>query len=109
MVLTDLFNLRGLTSKSATNGIKGLELLKKSNPKVILLDIVLPDIDGYEICKKIKFHEEFKKFKDIPIYYITAVEESKVKEHMDQTGANGYFLKPFILSEFELLFNLVEH
>ena len=107
--LTDLFELRDITSKVATTGMKGLELLKKSKPKVILLDIVLPDIDGYEICKKIKFHGEFKKFKDLPIYYITAVEESKVKGHMDETGANGFFLKPFVLSEFKFLFSYLEH
>jgi len=89
--------------------MKGLELLKKSKPKIILLDIILPDINGYEICKKIKFDREFEKFKDIPIYYITAVEESKVKERIDDTGANGFFLKPFVLSEFELLFDYLKH
>jgi len=109
MVLSDLFELRGITSKIATNAMKGLDLLKQSKPKVILLDIVLPDIDGYEICKKIKFHEEFENFKGIPIYFITAVEESKVKEHMEETGADGFFLKPFVLSEFKILFNLLEH
>ncbi|MFX1571046.1 MAG: response regulator [Promethearchaeota archaeon] len=109
MVLTDLFELKDKTCKVAINGMKGLELLKKSKPKLILLDIVLPDINGYEICKKIKFDQDFKKFKDIPIYFITALEESKVKENMNETQANGFFLKPFVLSEFELLFNYLEH
>jgi len=108
VLLTDLLELRDITCKVATNGKKGLELLKKSKPKVILLDIILPDIDGYEICKKIKYNQEFKKFKDIPVYYITAVEESKVKEHLDETGADGFFLKPFVLSEFELIFHYLE-
>ena len=69
-------------------------------PKLILLDILLPDVSGYEICKKIKADE---KLKDIPVYYITAVPEAEVHSKMSETKANGYILKPFNISEFNIL------
>ena len=85
---------------SVLNGEKGLKELEKYSPKLILLDIILPDINGFEICKKIKSNE---KIKNIPVYYITAMTESKVITKIEETGANGYFLKPFKLEEFEVL------
>ena len=77
-----------------------MDLLHRKKPKLILLDILLPDSDGYEICKTIKSD---KSLNDIPIYYITAVPESEVRESLKKTGAEGYFLKPFNMSEFNLL------
>ncbi|MFX1340230.1 MAG: response regulator, partial [Promethearchaeota archaeon] len=78
------------------------EELKRYKPKLILLDIILPDIYGYEICKKIKTDN---KFKSIPVYYITAVPEADVQKNMEETGADGFFLKPFKFNKFESLFN----
>ena len=74
-------------------------------PKLILLDILLPDISGYEICKTIKLNN---KLKDIPIFYITAVTEPEVSQKLKETGAEGYFTKPFDLSEFNILFDYLK-
>ena len=104
MLLSDFFELRGHVSKGVSTGVKGLEELARNTPKIILLDIVLPDINGYEICKKIKFSEKLKKLKEIPVYYITAVPEPDVSKHLNETGADGYFLKPFDFAQFEVLF-----
>jgi CheY-like chemotaxis protein len=73
----------------------------KNVPKLILLDIFLPDITGYEVCQRIRAHEEFKK---IPLFYITAVPEGEVSEKVKETGADGYFLKPFDITSFTQLF-----
>jgi len=54
---------------------------------LILLDILLPDRSGYEICKTLKFDETYKKFKNIPIYYVTAVPEVEVAKKLKETGA----------------------
>ncbi|MFX1574954.1 MAG: response regulator [Promethearchaeota archaeon] len=101
-VLTDFFELRGYSCKGIPSGIKGLEELKKSVPKLILLDIILPDINGYEICRKIRSDE---KYKDIPVFYITAMPELEVSEKTKETGADGYLLKPFKFPKFSILFN----
>ena len=98
--LIEHFQSKGYSCLSVLNGEKGLKELEKYSPKLILLDIILPDINGFEICKKIKSNE---KIKNIPVYYITAMTESKVITKIEETGANGYFLKPFKLEEFEVL------
>jgi CheY-like chemotaxis protein len=101
MVLNDYFELKGYKCRGVISGGKGINELKNFIPKIILLDIILPDIDGYEVCKQIKSNNRFK---DIPIYYITAIPGSEVEKRLEETGANGYFLKPFDFSEFEILF-----
>ena len=99
-LLKDYFDTKGYTTKELAKGKEALFLLKKNVPKLILLDVLLPDIDGYEICKKIRSEPNYK---DIPIFYITAVPEGEVREKIEETGANGYFIKPFDLKNFKIL------
>ena len=101
MVLTDFFEIKGYSSIGVTTGNKGLDELNRATPKLILLDIILPDISGYEICKKIR---EDKNLKDVPIFYITAIPESEVSKRVEETGAQGFLRKPFNFSDFEILF-----
>ncbi len=105
MVLTDFFELKGYTCRGALSGSKGLEELKRSTPKLIILDVILNDISGYEICNQIKSNENLK---EIPVFYITAIPESEVVEKLKETGADGFFLKPFNFSQFEILFDYLK-
>ncbi len=100
-VIADYFDLNGKSCKGVTSGIKGLEELSKTLPKLILLDIILPDKNGFEICKEIKAD---KRWKNIPVYFITAIPESEVRKNLEITKANGFLLKPFDFSEFKDLF-----
>ncbi|KKM63944.1 hypothetical protein LCGC14_1506310, partial [marine sediment metagenome] len=95
-LLTDFFENSNYKCGSVFDGRSTLEFLEMYSPKLILLDIILPDISGYDICKEIKSR---KKFKNIPIYYITAIPLSDVKKHIKITGADGYFIKPFKMPE----------
>ena len=81
-----------VTFKGAKNGQIALEILKKIKPKIILMDIMLPDINGFELCRSIKHNENLR---DIPVYYMTCMQEDKVKGRMEDTKADGYILKPF--------------
>ncbi len=103
-ILDDFFESKNLTCKGVLTGNQGLDELKNYKPKIILLDIILPDISGYEICKKIKFNDDLK---DIPVFYVTAVPESEVKKKLIETGADGYFLKPFKFNQLESLLSLI--
>ena len=100
-VLIDYFQLKGFSCKDITSGSGLFKELEIYRPKIILLDILLPDINGYEICKKIKLDENYN---EIPIFYITAVPGNEVTQKMKETMANGFFLKPFNLREFEKIF-----
>ena len=100
-VLEAFFKLKGYSSLCVSTGTKALEMLKEITPKVILLDILLPDIKGYEICKRIKSND---KLVDIPVFYTSALPETNIADHIVDTKADGYFLKPFDFTEFEILF-----
>ena len=100
-LVTNFFEAKGYTSKGVITGAKGLEELNFNVPKLILLDIILPDVSGFTICKKIKSSE---KFSNIPIIYLTAVPGNKVNEKIEETKADGTILKPFNLSDFEFVF-----
>ncbi len=79
---------------AATNGEKGFELaLSKAHPPdLILLDILMPDIDGYEVCKQLKGNE---KTQNIPIIFVTAVSEVMDATKGFKLGAVDYITKPF--------------
>ena len=78
----------------------GLEALEKANsiPDLILLDIMLPDIDGFEICRMIRLNE---KTKDIPIIMLTAKSEESDKVIGLGLGADDFVTKPFGIRELE--------
>jgi len=100
-LVTNFFEAKGYTSKGVITGAKGLEELNFNTPKLILLDIILPDVSGFKICKKIKSNE---KFKDIPLIYLTAVPRNQVDKNIEETKADGYILKPFDLADFDFVF-----
>ncbi len=101
-LLVEFFERKGYSCKHFTSGLESLEEIQKYVPKLILLDVILPDINGYQICKECKSQ---KNMKDIPVFFITAVAGSEVRQKLEETGADGYFLKPFDFTEFNILFD----
>ena len=91
----EIFKMNGYSYKTAISGQAGLNELKESIPKVVLLNIMLPDIDGYEVCKQIKKNNNLK---HIPVFYETDIPEWIVKSKIEETGADGYILKLFDFS-----------
>jgi two-component system, glycerol uptake and utilization response regulator len=75
-----------------TKGKKALALAKKELPDLILLDIVMPELDGYEVCKKLKKNPDTK---DIPIIFITANSNEDSIEKAYDIGGIDYITKPF--------------
>lgn len=105
-LITRIFESRGYICKGVVSGSKGLEELGRAQPKVILLDIILPDLSGYDICMTIKSDKDYSK---IPVYFLTAISGSEVRKHLAETKADGFVLKPFNFSDFEVIFNLLNH
>ncbi|AMK77413.1 MULTISPECIES: EAL domain-containing protein [Methylomonas] len=75
----------------ATSGGKGLELALDAPPDLILLDIMMPDMDGYETCRRIKANPLLK---DIPIVFVTALNEIQAETLGFSLGAADYLTKP---------------
>ncbi|HIJ83507.1 MAG: hybrid sensor histidine kinase/response regulator [Magnetococcales bacterium] len=79
----------------ATDGLTALELTTSEKPDLILLDIVMPEMDGYEICRKLKSNEQTR---DIPVIFITAKDEDADETQGLELGAVDYITKPFSTS-----------
>ncbi len=77
---------------TAVDGEQGLQLAREANPNLILLDLMLPKIDGYKVCRLLKFDETKK---DIPIIMLTSRGAEEDKETGKETGADAYLTKPF--------------
>ena len=91
-LLTLLFESQGHQVIVATDGQQALEKARHENPDLILLDIMLPRIDGYRVARMLKFDE---KFRHIPIVMLTAKIQDKDKQLGLETGADAYVTKPF--------------
>ncbi len=76
----------------ATDGVEAIEMVEKAPPDIILLDIMLPKIDGYQICERLK--KDQRTF-HIPIIMITALKELKDKIRALEAGADDFISKPF--------------
>jgi DNA-binding response OmpR family regulator len=103
-LITSYFESKGFKCKGIVSGSKGLEELGHSIPKLILLDIILPDLSGYDICKTIKSDSDWS---SIPVFFLTAIAGSEVEKNLEETNADGYILKPFNFSDFEIVFDIL--
>ena len=82
----------GFKTISASDGAKGLELVKEKSPDMVILDLMLPKIDGIEVCKRIKADS---KSTSIPIIMLTAKGEETDRIIGLELGADDYITKPF--------------
>ncbi|MEG4807165.1 adenylate/guanylate cyclase domain-containing protein [Microcoleus sp. F8-D3] len=95
-LLIRILQKKGYKVRPVTNGLSALDAIKSSAPDLILLDIMMPDIDGYELCKKIKSQLQFS---EIPIIFLSALEEGINKAKAFEVGGADYITKPFQVKE----------
>lgn len=86
------FEKLGYEVLTAVNGQEALDRTQKEMPDLILLDLRLPVINGYDVCKRIKSDE---KLKHIPVIIFTASVGKNMEEKTRELGADGYVTKPF--------------
>ena len=87
-----LLKTSGYEVVTAQDGQEGLEKAKSLSPDLIVLDILMPKMDGYEVCRLLKFDE---KYKSIPIIMLTAKVQDIDKAMGKKVGADDYIAKPF--------------
>ena len=81
---------------TALDGSSGIEIAKEIKPDLILLDIMMPDIDGYDTCRHIRDEEELR---DVPVIFITAKNQQEDVLRAFEVGGNDYVVKPFFFQE----------
>lgn len=86
----------GIRVTAAYNGLEALELVKKDKPDLILLDVMMPDMDGIEVCQRLQANEETR---GVPVIFITARTTKESKLEGLGVGAVDYITKPIDLDE----------
>jgi len=90
--------IEGFKVIEAYDGEEALSQVHNEKPDLILLDVMMPKINGFEVCRKIK-----EKNKQIPIIMFTAKGQEKDKEMGKRAGADDYVIKPFEFSDLMVL------
>ncbi len=86
----------GFECYCAYNGEDGLNLAREIEPDLIILDVMMPKINGFKICRLLKYDV---KYKNIPILMVTARSQTEDKLIGEETGVDEYITKPFDLNE----------
>jgi DNA-binding response OmpR family regulator len=84
------FEQEGVEALSAATGAEGLEMAKKEKPNLIMLDVILPGLDGFSVLKKLKANSATKK---IPVIMLTNLGTEEDKEKGEKMGADSYLVK----------------
>ncbi len=95
-LLVDYLEDNGFRVVVAQDGIEGLKRAEFARPDLILLDVMMPGMDGFETCRRLKAEE---KTRDIPVIFMTALTESGEKVNAFGVGAVDYVTKPFEIEE----------
>jgi DNA-binding response OmpR family regulator len=90
---------------TASDGMEALNKARTQAPNLIILDCILPKLDGYNICRMLKFDS---KFKEIPVFMFTARTGSIDKQMGEKTGANEYIPKSASLDEIDILIKKIK-
>jgi len=94
----------GFKMISAPGGIQGIRAAIDEKPDLILLDILMPQMDGYETCERLKKDPQTK---DIPVIIVTAVESKGLGDNCKFIGADDYIRKPYQFEELLLKMNKI--
>jgi len=105
-ILKSVLAEEGYEVIAASDGQQALNLAKTEKPDLMVLDLMLPKIDGYKVCRMLKFDE---KYKDIPIIMLTARTNETDEKLGKEVGADAYIRKPFqpevVIDEIKKLLN----
>lgn len=93
-MLATYLSLIGHQTVSAVNGHDGLHKVQAENPDLMLLDLMMPDIQGYEVCAALRTQADYS---TLPILIISARTDQDSKDKAMSSGADGYFTKPLDL------------
>ena len=89
------FSRAGYEVVTAANGLEGLQVLYKERPDIVILDIAMPKLDGWEVCRRIR------ELSQVPVVILTARVQEDERVKGLKLGADDYVVKPFSLKELE--------
>lgn len=95
-MLSDILVARGYEVRGAKNGTVALDFIQNDPPDLVLLDVRMPGMDGYEVCKRLKAEQRYA---DLPIIFLSALQETEDRVRGFEAGAVDFISKPFQADE----------
>lgn len=106
MTAVALLSVEGYDVLEAESGSAALELVAYTNPDLILLDVMMPGMDGYEVCQQLKKHEHTRL---IPVVFVTALNDRRARLRGIEAGGDDFLSKPFDQLELSARVNSLVH
>jgi putative two-component system response regulator len=95
-ILSEILNSNGHRVETAPNGMLALDIAEHDPPDLVLLDIMMPEMDGYEVCRRLKAHPDLR---HIPVIFVSGLGDTADKIGGFQAGGIDYITKPFHVEE----------
>jgi DNA-binding response OmpR family regulator len=95
-MLSRMLSQKGYRMRTASNGQLALKMIEVNPPALILLDIVMPGMSGYEVCRQLKAHDTTR---DIPVIFLTNLIDAEDERQGFEVGGVDYITKPFQIEE----------
>ncbi len=95
-LLTDMLMAEGLKVRPANSGELALTSEELRPPDLILLDVRMPDMDGYEVCRRLKANKETR---NIPVIFVSALDDGQARAKGFKVGGLDFITKPFLKEE----------
>ena len=102
-LITEMLRERGFKTRPVLSGKLALQAAKSSPPDLVLLDINMPELDGYEVCEQLKTDARMR---EVPVIFLSARDETLDKVRAFRSGAVDYISKPFHIEEVEARVNV---
>ena len=99
-IIRDYLEARGYPISVAYNGDKALELFEKEKPSLVLLDVMMPGRDGWQVCREMKDSEAGR---GVRVIMVTALQDWTDKRQAIETGADDFVEKPFELAKLAMV------
>ena len=87
-----ILEMEGYDVRSAVNGAEGLALIRDVRPKAVLLDAMMPEMDGFEVCRQVRQDPELS---DLVVIMLTAMGQKVDEERAREAGVDHFLTKPF--------------
>jgi class 3 adenylate cyclase len=95
-MLVDLLSAKGYATVTASSGQEGLAQVEAERPDLVLLDVMMPGMDGYEVCKRIRANREYG---ILPVVMVTALDPARERIKGLEAGADDFLTKPVNMAE----------
>lgn len=99
-MLETFLKIQRYETVGAFSGTEGLEAIKKHRPDLIVLDLMMPDIQGFEVCERLRTESAYEDVATTPIIAFSARSDPDAKRRILDLGADSFYVKPLRLPDF---------